>query len=139
LLHWEAKLEGWRLRRKGPPMAVRAQSERFCRRISKETLAPLSSPKWVLNHPWVWQSAFCHDDQIPETINLERGKVCFGPQFQRLQSMVTWPYCFWTSGEAALRGGNMWQSETTYITNQGAKRKAHLLQGHAPSDLTFSH
>lgn len=31
---------------------------------------------------------------IPEMINLQRGKVYFGLQFRRFQSMVGWPYCF---------------------------------------------
>lgn len=38
--------------------------------------------------------ALCHCDKIPEINSLQEGKVCFGSQLQRFQTMETWLCCF---------------------------------------------
>jgi hypothetical protein len=56
-------------------------------------------PKWALvivSIQFLWQT--------PESINLKAGKVYFGSQFQRLQSVVSWLCCFWANSDAEHHG-----------------------------------
>jgi hypothetical protein len=53
--------------------------------------------------------------KIPEIINFKKGKVYFGSQFQRSQSVVSWPQCLWAYGEEAHHGGEHMVQQNVYL------------------------
>jgi hypothetical protein len=81
---------------------------------------------------------YCH--KIPEITNLKRGKVHFGSQCWRAQSMMEWPHCFGTVAGQHIMVGTSGEAKL-FISRPGSRRGRSWapvipLKGTLPSDLS---
>jgi hypothetical protein len=95
-----------------------------------------STQTWLVNDGHLSPQLFsCCDKYLRKSASKEQR--CFGSQFERFQSMVSWLCCYGACGEAEHRGREHMVKQSCSL-HGGWEMSQYTCQGHAFSDLTSS-